>query len=201
MSDKTKITTEEVSEESTKNKPKTTMLGEILEWAEAFAFSMLIVILAYIYIFRVVQVEGPSMNNTLTDGDRVVIFHLNYTPERDDIVVVAKDEEKNIIKRVIGIEGDDVIVDYNTDTVTVNGVKISNEHNKETMEDTYFFDNTYMIDDGVYEYKVPEDCIFIMGDNRNISADSRINGFISEDTVMGKVVLRIYPFNSLGIPD
>lgn len=185
--------------EDIKKTGKVDIVNEIMEWAESFVFAMLIVILAFTFVFRIVMVDGPSMNNTLQDGDRVILTYLNYTPEREDIVVVNSEVlDKTLIKRVVGVEGDDVIIDYNTDTVTVNGVKFTNDHNKEPMFDTYLFDMDYQVSDGVYEYKVPDNCIFIMGDNRNNSKDSRSIGFVSEDTVMGKVIFRLYPLQSFG---
>ncbi|MBQ7071341.1 MAG: signal peptidase I [Ruminococcus sp.] len=188
--------------EDLKEPPKVNVTDEVLDWLESFVFAMFIVILVFTFVFRIVLVQGDSMNSTLTNGDRLVISHLNYTPKRDDIVVVeAKTDyfHKTIIKRVIGIGGDTVRINYNDNTITVNGSVIKDDHKKEVMLDKFqFFDTTYMIDDGVYEYKVPDGKIFVMGDNRNNSTDSRRLGFIDNDMVLGKVVLRLFPFGSFG---
>ena len=188
--------------EDLKEPPKVNVTDEILDWLESFVFAMFIVILVFTFVFRIVLVQGDSMNSTLTNGDRLIISHLNYTPKRDDIVVVeAKTDyfHKTIIKRVIGIGGDTVRINYNDNTITVNGSVIKDDHKKEVMLDKFqFFDTTYMIDDGVYEYKVPDGKIFVMGDNRNNSTDSRRLGFIDNDMVLGKVVLRLFPFGSFG---
>ena len=188
--------------EDLKEPAKVNVTDEILDWLESFVFAMFIVILVFTFVFRIVLVQGDSMNSTLTNGDRLIISHLNYTPKRDDIVVVeAKTDyfHKTIIKRVIGIGGDTVRINYNDNTITVNGSVIKDDHKKEVMLDKFqFFDTTYMIDDGVYEYKVPDGKIFVMGDNRNNSTDSRRLGFIDNDMVLGKVVLRLFPFGSFG---
>ncbi len=188
--------------EDLKEPAKVNVTDEILDWLESFVFAMFIVILVFTFVFRIVLVQGDSMNSTLTNGDRLIISHLNYTPKRDDIVVVeAKTDyfHKTIIKRVIGIGGDTVRINYNDNTITVNGSVIKDDHKKEVMLDKFqFFDTTYMIEDGVYEYKVPDGKIFVMGDNRNNSTDSRRLGFIDNDMVLGKVVLRLFPFGSFG---
>ncbi|MBQ6634340.1 MAG: signal peptidase I [Ruminococcus sp.] len=188
--------------EDLKEPPKVNVTDEVLDWLESFVFAMFIVILVFTFVFRIVLVQGDSMNSTLTNGDRLIISHLNYTPKRDDIVVVeAKTDyfHKTIIKRVIGVGGDTVRINYNDNTITVNGSVIKDDHKKEVMLDKFqFFDTTYMIDDGVYEYKVPDGKIFVMGDNRNNSTDSRRLGFIDNDMVLGKVVLRLFPFGSFG---
>ncbi|EGC01877.1 signal peptidase I [Ruminococcus albus] len=176
--------------------------NEILEWFESFVFAMLIVQLVFIFIFRIVMVDGRSMNNTLSDGDRLIMTHVNYTPERDDVVVVDSDAAgKILIKRVIGIEGDKIKIDYTNNHVYVNGQQISNEHIKEIMIDNGYFDRTYMTENGVYEYEVPENCVFVMGDNRNDSKDSRSIGYVPEESIMGKAVFRIFPLNQLGKVD
>lgn len=176
--------------------------NEILEWFESFVFAMLIVQLVFIFIFRIVMVDGRSMNNTLSDGDRLIMTHVNYTPERDDVVVVDSDAAgKILIKRVIGIEGDKIKIDYTNNHVYVNGQQISNEHIKEIMIDNGYFDRTYMTENGVYEYEVPENCVFVMGDNRNDSKDSRSIGYVPEKSIMGKAVFRIFPLNQLGKVD
>lgn len=173
--------------------------NEILDWIESFVFAVFVIILIFIFLFRIVTVDGHSMNSTLSDKDRVIISHLNYDPKNDDIVVVNSSVlNKTLIKRVIGIAGDTVKIDYNINTVYVNGKAISNEHIDNTMLDKGMFDPSFKVSDGVYEYKVPENSIFIMGDNRNNSTDSRTIGFISKDDVMGHVIFRLYPFKEFG---
>lgn len=173
---------------------------EVLEWVESLVFALLIVQLVLIFVFRVVMVDGTSMTNTLQDGDRLIMTHVAYEPERDDVIVLdSKVADKILIKRVIGIEGDKVVVDYNKNHVYVNDEEISNDHIKEIMRDNViYFDGAYRVADGVYEYNVPDDTVFVMGDNRNDSKDSRSIGFVDESEIMGKAVLRIYPFKSLG---
>lgn len=192
----------EAAPEDIKEKPPVDLKNEILEWCESFVFAMFIVILIFTFFFRIVKVEGESMTDTLQDKDRLIMTHLNYTPEKDDIVVINSTFlNKTIIKRVIGTEGDHVTVDYNSNTVTVNGEKIADEHIKEVMFDTGLFDPSYKTSEGVYEYDVPEDYIFVMGDNRNGSKDSRYIGFVEEDSVLGKAVFRLFPFNAFGSVD
>ena len=182
-----------------KTKEKKSFLDEFLEWVEAFVFAIFIVILIFTFFIRIVVVKGNSMNDTLHDKERVIISHINYEPEQGDIAVInSRVLGEVIIKRVIGTAGDKVVVDYNTNTVTVNGQKIDNSYIKEPMEDYSQFDLSYKVSEKVYEYDVPENCIFVMGDNRNNSADSRMIGFINKSDVLGKAFFRMYPLNSAG---
>lgn len=184
-----------------KEKPPVNIKDEILEWIESFVFAIFVVILVFTFFFRIVLVDGDSMNNTLMDKDRLIVTHINYTAQKGDIVVLnSRGLDKTIIKRVVGTAGDKVVVDYNDNKVTVNGEEISNEHNREPMFDTGLFDRKYQTSENVYEYTVPEDCIFVMGDNRNNSADGRDQrvGFIKNEDVLGKAVFRLYPFESIG---
>ncbi|MBP1537138.1 MAG: signal peptidase I [Ruminococcus sp.] len=175
------------------------IFNEILDWVESFVFAMFIIILIFIFLLRIVTVEGESMNATLDDKDRVIITHLNYTPKRDDVVVANSSVlNKTIIKRVIGVGGDTVKIDYNVNKVFVNGEEISNEHINGTMINKGMFDPNYLISDGVYQYKVPDGKVFVMGDNRNNSTDSRTIGFIDNKDVLGHVIFRLYPFKKLG---
>ena len=157
------------------------------------------VILIFTFFFRIVLVQGPSMRETLQDQDRLIITHINYTPQKGDIVVINSEKlGKTIIKRVIGTGGDKVVVDYNNNTVTVNGKVISNDNIREAMYNTNLFDEKYEVEENVFEYDVPEGKLFVMGDNRNNSTDSRRIGFIDPSDVLGKAVLRLYPFDSFG---
>lgn len=175
------------------------IFNEVLDWVESFVFAMFVIILIFIFFLRIVTVEGASMNQTLDDKDRVIITHLNYTPKRDDIVVVnSRVLNKTIIKRVIGVGGDTVKIDYNVNKVFVNGKEISNEHINGTMINKGMFDPKFQISEGVYEYKVPDGQVFVMGDNRNNSTDSRTIGFIDNKDVLGHAIFRLYPFKKLG---
>ena len=182
-----------------KEKQPVNVMDEVFEWAESFVFAMFVVILIFTFFFRIVLVQGPSMRETLQDQDRLIITHINYTPQKGDIVVINSEKlGKTIIKRVIGTGGDKVVVDYNNNTVTVNGKVISNDNIREAMYNTNLFDEEYEVEENVFEYDVPEGKLFVMGDNRNNSTDSRRIGFIDPSDVLGKAVLRLYPFASFG---
>ena len=183
-----------------KEKEPVNIKDELLEWAESFVFAVFIVILIFTFFFRIVQVKGNSMNDTLEDKNRLIINHINYTPEHGDVAVInSKVLNEVIIKRIIGVEGDKVVVDYANNCVSVNDEKISNSNIKEAMYDkTDRFDSSYRTGENVYEYTVPEGCVFVMGDNRNHSTDSREIGFINKEDILGKAVFRIYPFDEIG---
>ena len=182
-----------------KEKQPVNVMDEVFEWAESFVFAMFMVILIFTFFFRIVLVQGPSMRETLQDQDRLIITHINYTPQKGDIVVINSEKlGKTIIKRVIGTGGDKVVVDYNNNTVTVNGKVISNDNIREAMYNTNLFDEKYEVEENVFEYDVPEGKLFVMGDNRNNSTDSRRIGFIDPSDVLGKAVLWLYPFDSFG---
>jgi signal peptidase I len=191
----------EISENVSEAKKKTTTLDEFLDWVESFVFAIFIVMLVFIFLFRTVVVDGKSMNPTLYDAERLILTHFNYTPERGDIIVANSPSlNKTIIKRCIGVAGDTVVIDYADNSVTVNGEKLDESYLGEAMTIRENFDKTYMISDTAFEYHVPDGCIFALGDNRNDSRDSRDAGvgFISCDDVLGKAVLRFYPFDTFG---
>lgn len=168
-----------------KEKQPVNAMDEVFEWAESFVFAMFMVILIFTFFFRIVLVQGPSMRETLQDQDRLIITHINYTPQKGDIVVINSEKlGKTIIKRVIGTGGDKVVVDYNNNTVTVNGKVISNDNIREAMYNTNLFDEKYEVEENVFEYDVPEGKLFVMGDNRNNSTDSRRIGFIDRLTCL-----------------
>lgn len=171
------------------------MIDEMLDWVESFVFAGFVVLLIFIFLFRTVVVEGGSMNPTLYNTQRLILDHFNYEPARGDIIVAnSPGLNKTIIKRCIGVAGDNVVVDYNDNTVTVNGDVIDESYLGEAMVEIGRFDEDYWISDGVYSYVVPDGTIFAMGDNRNASRDSRYKevGFISTDDVLGKAVFRFY---------
>ncbi|MFT3952458.1 MAG: signal peptidase I [Oscillospiraceae bacterium] len=167
-------------------------LEALLSWLELPVLTVFTVVLVFSFVLRLVQVNGASMQKTLWTGDRLVMTELFYTPADGDIVVVRADVLSiNLIKRVIGTAGQDVVIDYNTSTVTVDGEVLSEDYLFEPMEDRDDFDRSFCIAAGVYEYHVPADCVFVLGDNRNDSNDSRMIGFLSEDDVLGHAVYRM----------
>lgn len=171
------------------------LFDELLDWVESFVFAGFVVLLILIFLFRTVVVDGASMNPTLYNSQRLLLEHFNYTPERGDIIVAnCPGLNKTIIKRCIGIEGDTVVIDYAENSVTVNGEKVDESYLGEPMVQLDRFDETYRVSENKFEYVVPDDCVFAMGDNRNASRDSRYSevGFISNDDVLGKAVFRFY---------
>lgn len=164
----------------------------ILEWLEVIVFSVFIVIIVFSFLFRTVIVSGNSMNSTLYNNDKLMITHLFYNPNVGDVVVVNSTAlDETIVKRVIATEGQKVLIDYNKMELIVDGEVQKDEHISEYMTDTMRFDmNFYNSANGTYEYEVPENCVFLMGDNRNNSTDSRVIGFVHVKDILGKVFIR-----------
>jgi len=169
---------------------KPRLIDSIFDFVELFVFTLLAVFILTSFFFRHSVVSGGSMENTLKDGEHLIISHLFYTPKRGDIIVF-EDREAGVtspyIKRVIGIEGDEVVVNPDG-TVYVNG---------ELLEEKYVFkDGPDNKKTGTYP--VGEGEVFVMGDHRNVSEDSRKFDCINVDSILGKVVLRFYPFSEFG---
>lgn len=145
----------------------------------------------YILLFRVVVVVGPSMYNTLVDGDRLVLISnvLYRNPKQGDIIVASKESFRDgecIIKRIVATEGQTVDIDFQLGVVYVDGVALQEDY-------TYTMTN---MDEGMkFPVTVPEGCVFAMGDNRNSSLDSRNPqiGFIDEREILGKAVFLMMP--------
>ena len=169
----------------------------LFEWVETLVTAFFAVILFFTFVFRLAAVNGESMLPTLVDKDRLIVSYLFYTPKNGDIVIVNNDNpalEKVIVKRVIATEGQTVDIDFDNGEVKVDG--------KVLQED--YINNLTLLDEGGHSYPVtvPENCVFVMGDNRMYSTDSRspLVGFVPEDEILGKVSLRIFPFSRFGVP-
>ena len=167
--------------------------SELFDWGEALLISLSVVILVFVFGVRIIGVQGSSMEPTLQDANQLLVSNLFYTPEKGDIVILTKDSfmESPIVKRVIATEGDMIDIDFETGAVTVNG---------EQLEETYIAEPTTTFYDVTFPQTVPEDCVFVMGDNRNHSTDSRYGALGMVDTryIIGKVLMRIYPLNEIG---
>lgn len=173
----------------------------VFDIVEMLAVCSTIILLIFSFFFRLTVVDGPSMKNTLQDGDYLIVQSIGYTPKRGDIVVIqdptATGYTKPLVKRVIAIGGDTVDIDFSTWTVTVNGEVID--------ESEYIHLATDATLTASYDFPitVEEDSVFVMGDNRNHSADSRVSniGTIDERCVVGGAIMRILPFDQFCIFD
>lgn len=163
--------------------------------AKDVLYILAIFMLVYIVCFRTVVVVGGSMNNTLIDGDRLLLVsNLLYgEPKQGDVIVASKDAFRDgecFIKRVIAIEGQTVDINFNTGTVYVDGV---------ALDEPYLHTPTIDEEGVKFPVTVPEGCVFVMGDNRGNSQDSRSPsiGFVDEREILGRAIFLLIP----GDPD
>ena len=169
------------------------VLDGVLEWAQTLVMSVFVVIFCFTFLFRIATVHGTSMEDTLFEEDKLIVTHLFYEPKQGDIVVAQSDAlEELIIKRVIACEGQTVVIDYENSSLTVDGSVLQEDYIKNKMIHTGNVSEEFRVSDEVYEYHVPEGELFVLGDNRNVSADSREFGFLKKDCVIGKAIYRFY---------
>jgi len=176
---------------------------EMLEWLQAIVIAVVLALVIRSFIFNVVQVKGESMESTLHDADRMIVWRLGYEPKQGDIVVFnppGQGDDVYWIKRVIATEGQHVEVKLWENSVYVDGVKLDEPYmNDCNCSECNLYGGDDMIDRS-YDFTdvvVPEGCVFLMGDNRNHSRDGRDIGPVSEKSVIGKAVLRFWPINSI----
>ena len=152
-----------------------------LEWFEAMVMAMVAVALVFTFAVRMIRVEGESMVPTLQDGQRILISSLPYQPQYGDIIVTDAYTSygEPLVKRVIGKAGDEIDIDFQNGIVYRNG---------QALDEPYTAEPTYLQESVEFPVTVPEDCLFVMGDNRNHSTDSRDQrvGFIHVNYVLGR---------------
>jgi signal peptidase I len=167
----------------------------LYDWIRCIIFAVAIVVVCLVFIFRLVDVEGTSMNDTLSTNDKVIVTNMLYVPHNNDIVVISHGAEykKPIIKRVIATEGQSVKLDYENDKIIVDGIELDEPY----IKGTTFSGN---VGDNVIPDVIPEGKIFVMGDNRRVSLDSRSTqiGLIDRKDVIGKAQFVAFPFNHFG---
>jgi len=175
-------------EKQTAQQPKTAKGQGAFEWYEALISAALVLVLIFSFFFRIIQVDGESMVPTLQNGEKLIVWGAGYEPQRGDVVIVDSYTPygKPLVKRVIAKGGDTICIDYETGTVAVNG---------EVLREDYIAEPTYLGYDVEFPYTVPEGTVFVMGDNRNGSSDSRDYRLGTVDTryVIGKAAFLIFP--------
>ena len=177
---------------------KNNFAGELLEWVDSIVVSAVVVVLLFTFVFKIVGIKGESMTDTLMEGDKVLVYSCNYTPEVGDIVVISRNasniiedesgEHERIIKRVIATEGQTVDIN-DSGLVSVDGVEIADSYIRE-------YKSTFK-KDVQFPHVVKEGCVFVLGDNRRNSLDSRSSGIGDVDVryILGKAICRISPFS------
>lgn len=208
-----------------KTAPSFNLAKEVWEWFYTIVIALIVVFFLKGYIFDIVRVDGPSMNPTLTHNDRLIVTKLNYSPEAGDIIILdanydnrmeyyenyeyQTDKElgffkklllypklpddvkrKYYVKRIIGMPGD--TIEIKEGSVFVNGEKLKED---------YVNNSTKITDLGVrYPVTVEDGHVFVMGDNRGNSTDSRSSrlGQVDFDAISGKAQFRIWPFSAIG---
>ncbi len=182
---------------------------DIFEWLDVIVTSMIAVVIIFTFIFRLVTIVGDSMQNTFYGGEKIIISHLFYEPKFGDVVVVSRNanndvKEQNssnepIIKRVIATGGQYVDIDFQSGKVYV-GYELGNMIE---LNEPYTKTATNTRADVEFPLYVPEGYVFVLGDNRNDSKDSRFkeigeDGLINEKYILGRAVFRVSPFNRIG---
>ena len=179
---------------------KKTWVKEALEWTDSIVASVIFVVLLFTFALKIVGIVGESMTNTLMDGDRVLVYSLGYTPEIGDVVIISRNatniienedtKDERIIKRVIATAGQTVDINE-SGLVSVDGVEIQEGYVRDHAK-TFKKDNKVE-----FPHIVEDGCVFVLGDNRLDSLDSRssVIGDIDTRYILGKAICRIMPFS------
>ena len=168
---------------------------ETYDWIQSLMAALIVCVCIFIFFVRVIDVSGSSMNPTLYNGDKMIVSDVFYKPKAGDVVVFKSDTydpNKALVKRIIATGGQEINIDFGTGTVYIDG---------EPIEEDYIAELTRNKLDFIGPKTVPEGCVFVMGDNRNKSTDSRKSeiGMVDERTIIGRVYCVIFPLEELGL--
>jgi signal peptidase I len=189
--------------------PQKFIAKEIFDWIDTIVIALIAVVLIFTFFFRIATIVGPSMQNTLYSGERVMISGFQYEPKFGDIVVISRNTENSIgnvtngrepiIKRIIATEGQWVDIDFKKGIVYVG----PDPANLKPLDEPYTKTLTTRKWDIDFPVYVKDNCVFVLGDNRNDSLDSRSSsigqeGLIDKRYILGKAIYRIWPFDTFG---
>lgn len=181
----------------------------LLDWLQLLAVVLVVIVGMFTFVVSIVGVDGSSMYPTLHDRDLMLVQRIAYTPRQGDVVVLRKDntfDDQALVKRIIATGGQTVYIDYEANTITVDGQVLEEPYLNYEYDPTYGSD--YMAEridlDGQYvnqAFTVPEGCVFVCGDNRNHSSDSRVAalGMVDERYVIGRVLAVFFPVSHFGL--
>lgn len=191
---------------------KNNMQKGIYNWVEELIFAIVVVIFLFSFVFKVVAVSGTSMEPNFYSGDRLIVSCINFDYEAGDVVVISEVLGDPIIKRIIATEGQEVDIDKELGIVYVDGVAV--DETEYGLENGITTETFHSLSETEFPLIVPENCVFVLGDNRAVSNDSRYEydedlvdddksgaGLIDERNIIGKAVFRFLPVDSIGIID
>ena len=190
-----KRTYRDVEEEQERIPAELRARKETYDWIQCLMVALIICVILFIFFIRIIDVSGTSMNPTLINGDKMLVSDLFYRPKAGDVVVFKTDNydpNKALVKRVIATEGQEINIDFENGIVYVDG---------EPIQEDYIAELTNTKLDFIGPQTVPEGCVFVMGDNRNASTDSRKKeiGMVDERMILGRVYCVIFPLTELGL--
>ncbi len=167
--------------------------AEIFDWLQSIVFAVIACVLLFMFVARVVTVDGGSMNPTLLHGDRLIVSNLSKNYVQGDVIVFVAPEymDEPLVKRIIATEGQLVEINFDKGIVKVDEQELYEPYIAELTADQQDFDEPI---------QVPEGCVFVMGDNRNRSTDSRTEEIGCVDTryILGKAYFVMFPMKSFG---
>lgn len=166
---------------------------DLYDWIQCIVVAIIVCVLLFSFVVRLVDVVGDSMYPTLENGDKIIVSNLFYDPQPGDIIVFRKDEYRDqpLVKRIIAVEGQTVDIDFDRGIVYVDGEPIDEPYIAEPTTESLDFVGPITVDQG---------CVFVMGDNRNHSTDSRDARIDCVDVrcIMGKVYFTLFPLKNFG---
>ena len=168
---------------------------EVYDWIYCLSIALIICVVIFAFFIMFIDVRGTSMHQTLLNGDKMLVSGLFYEPQAGDVVVFKKDEyspDRALVKRVIATEGQVINIDFDRGIVYVDGQPI---------EEDYILEPTTNKIDFIGPQTVPDGCVFVMGDNRNASTDSRKKeiGMVDSRLILGKAYMVVYPLSQIRV--